>query len=65
MRIHPLHRKLWRDAWHYRGQLAAIVAVVTCGIAIFVTMRSMNGFLRGSRDRYYAEYRRSFAPIRA
>jgi putative ABC transport system permease protein len=52
---------LWRDAWHYRGQLAAIIAVVTCGIALFVTMRSMNGFLRDSRDRYYAEYR--FADI--
>ncbi|HEU4333324.1 MAG TPA: FtsX-like permease family protein [Candidatus Eisenbacteria bacterium] len=59
--MHPLRRKLWRDAWHYRGQLAAIIAVVTCGIALFVTMRSMNGFLRDSRDRYYAEYR--FADI--
>lgn len=59
--MHPLHRKLWRDAWHYRGQLAAIVAVVSCGIALFVSMRSMNGFLRGSRDSYYARYR--FADI--
>lgn len=66
MRIHPLHRKLWRDAWHYRGQLAAIVAVVTCGIALFVSMRSMHGFLRDSRDRYYAEYRFAdlFAQVR-
>lgn len=59
--MHPLHRKLWRDAWHYRGQLAAIIAVVTCGIALFVTLRSMNGFLRDSRDSYYAQYR--FADI--
>jgi len=57
----PLHRKLWRDAWHYRGQLTAIIAVVTCGIALFVTMRSMHGFLRDSRDSYYAEHR--FADI--
>lgn len=64
--MHPLRRKLWRDAWHYRGQLAAIIAVVTCGIALFVTMRSMNGFLRDSRDRYYAEYRFAdvFAQVR-
>jgi putative ABC transport system permease protein len=61
VKMHPLHRKLWRDAWHYRGQLAAIIAVVTCGIALFVTMRSMNGFLRNSRDSYYARYR--FADI--
>jgi putative ABC transport system permease protein len=55
--VRLLNRKLLRDAWHYRGQFAAIVAVVTCGVALFVALRSMNGFLRGSRDRYYAEYR--------
>ncbi len=55
--MHPLQRKLWRDAWHYRGQLLAIVAVVTCGIALFVAMRSMHGQLRQSRDAYYAQYR--------
>ena len=64
--MHPLHRKLWRDAWHYRGQLTAIVAVVTCGIALFVTMRSMHGFLRDSRTSYYAQYRFAdlFAQVR-
>ncbi len=59
--MHPLHRKLWRDAWHHRGPLAAIVAVAICGIALFVTMRSMHGYLADSRDRYYADYR--FADI--
>jgi putative ABC transport system permease protein len=51
--------------WHYRGQLAAVVAVVACGVALFVALRSMNGFLRGSRDRYYAEYHLAhvFAPL--
>lgn len=64
--MHPLQRKLWRDAWHYRGQLTAIVAVITCGIALFVAMRSMNGFLRDSRDAYYAQYRFAdvFAQVR-
>lgn len=64
--MRPLDRKLLRDAWHYRGQFAAIIAVVTCGVALFVALRSMNGFLRGSRDRYYAEYRFPdvFAPLK-
>ena len=64
--MRPLDRKLLRDAWHYRGQFAAIIAVVTCGVALFVALRSMNGFLRGSRDRYYAEYRFAdvFAPLK-
>jgi putative ABC transport system permease protein len=63
--MRALDRKLWRDVWHYRGQLAAIVAVVSCGIALFVTLRSMNGFLRGSRDQFYNDYRFAniFAPL--
>ncbi len=64
--MRALDRKLWRDAWHYRSQLAAIIAVVACGIALFVTLRSMNGFLRGSRDRFYATSRFAdiFAPLK-
>jgi putative ABC transport system permease protein len=64
--MRALDRKLLRDAWHYRGQFAAITAVVGCGVALFVALRSMNGFLRGSRDRYYAEYRFAdvFAPLK-
>lgn len=64
--MRPLDRKLLRDAWHYRGQFGAIVAVISCGVALFVALRSMNGFLRGSRDRYYAEYRFPdvFAPLK-
>jgi putative ABC transport system permease protein len=55
--MRPLERKLLRDLWHYRGPMAAIVAVTTCGIALFISLRSMNGYLRLSRDRYYAAYR--------
>jgi putative ABC transport system permease protein len=54
--MRQLDRKLWRDAWHYRSQLGAIVAVVACGIALFVTLRSMNGHLRRSRDDFYERY---------
>lgn len=59
--MRALDRKLLRDAWHYRSQLGAIVAVVLCGIALFVSLRSMNGYLRGSRDRFYEDFR--FADI--
>ena len=52
-----LARKLRRDAWHYRGQMTAIAAVVACGIATFVALRSMHGHLRASRDAYYATAR--------
>jgi len=55
--MRAIDRKLLRDAWHYRSQLGAIVAVVLCGIALFVSLRSMNGYLRGSRDRFYEDYR--------
>ena len=64
--MRALDRKLWRDAWHYRSQLGAIVAVVACGIALFVTLRSMNGHLRRSRDDFYERYRFAdvFVPLK-
>jgi len=64
--MRALDRKLFRDAWHYRSQLAAIVAVVTCGIALYVSLRSMNGHLRTSRDGFYERYRFAdiFVPIK-
>lgn len=64
--MRALDRKLWRDAWHYRGQMTAIAAVVACGIALFVALRSMNGYLRDSRDAYYRTSRFAdvFVPVR-
>lgn len=64
--MRALDRKLLRDAWHYRSQLAAIVAVVACGVALFVTLRSMNGHLRRSRDAFYEQYRFAdvFVPLK-
>jgi putative ABC transport system permease protein len=55
--VRALRRKLVRDAWHYRAQITAIAAVVTCGIGLFVALRSMNRFLRDSRDEFYASHR--------
>lgn len=64
--MRALNRKLWRDAWHYRGQMTAIAAVVACGIALFVSLRSMNGYLRTSRDAYYtrSHFADVFVPVR-
>jgi putative ABC transport system permease protein len=64
--MRALDRKLLRDAWHYRSQLGAIVAVVTCGVALFVALRSMNGHLRRSRDDFYEKYRFAdlFVPLK-
>ena len=64
--MRALTRKLLRDAWHYRGQMTAIAAVVACGIATFVALRSMHGHLRGSQRAYYASARFAdvFAPVR-
>lgn len=63
--MRALHRKSWRDSLHYRGQLIAITAVVICGIALFVSLRSMHGFLRDTRDQYYEQSRfaQVFAPV--
>lgn len=54
--MRALGRKLLRDAWHFRSQVVAIAIVMACGIAMFVTMRSMHGYLRDRKDAYYAEY---------
>ena len=64
--MRAIDRKLLRDAWHYRSQLGAIVAVVTCGVALFVALRSMNGHLRRSRDAFYEQYRFAdvFVPLK-
>lgn len=64
--MRALNRKLWRDIWHFRSQLSAIVAVVASGIALFVALRSMHGFLRESQAAFYDRYRFAdvFAPLK-
>ncbi len=52
-----LHRKLRRDVWHARGQLGAIALVLACGVALFVALRSMHGYLRYRQAAYYREAR--------
>src|SRR6516225_4012535 len=52
-----LHRKLLRDLVHMRGQAIAITLVIACGVASFVSMRSMYRSLLNSQNDYYATYR--------
>ncbi|MFN9210876.1 MAG: ABC transporter permease [Betaproteobacteria bacterium] len=52
-----LNRKLLRDAWHLRGQLAACAVVVAVGVASFVAFYSMLHSLAASQQAYYAGWR--------
>ena len=52
-----LRRKLYRDAWRHRGPLSAIAVVMTCGVALFIALRSMHGYLRERQAAYYADSR--------
>jgi putative ABC transport system permease protein len=54
--MRTLDLKVLRDARHLKGQLIAVAALVTCGIAAFIMLRSMYGYLLGSQQSYYADY---------
>ncbi len=56
-RLPLLDRKLLRDLWHLRGAFAAVALVVASGIALFVSLRSMHGYLLGAQRDYYASGR--------
>ena len=53
----PLDRKLFRDLGHLWGQMVAVGLVVTCGIGMFVTLRSMHRYLVKTQAGYYEQYR--------
>ena len=52
-----IDKKLLRDILHWRGQIVAIVLVVACGIASFVSMLSAYESLQLSQATYYNNYR--------
>ncbi len=52
-----LTRKLMRDIGGAKGQSLAVMAVVMCGIACYVTIASAHRNLLLTRDTYYAKYR--------
>jgi len=57
MPVSALDRKLLRDLAHLWGQMAAVTLVVTCGIGMFVTLRSMHRYLQKTQAGYYSQYR--------
>ena len=65
--MRPLDRKVLRDLWRMKSQMAAVAAVVAVGVASFVSLWSMYEYLKTSRDVYYREYRfaRVFAGLKS
>ncbi|MBM4394851.1 MAG: ABC transporter permease [Deltaproteobacteria bacterium] len=51
--MRAIHRKLWRDLWHMRGQALAIVLLVACATMTFVGAVSTRRSLQVSRGHYY------------
>lgn len=54
--MRALDRKVLRDVKHLKGQLFAVAVLVACGVAVFIMLRSMYGYLRGGQSTYYAQY---------
>src|SRR5512140_2982394 len=52
-----LHRKLFRDLLQLRGQVIAVALVVACGVASYVSMRSVYISLLSTQQSYYRDYR--------
>ncbi len=55
--VNALHRKLLRDLWHLRAQVAAIGVVAAFGIATVLVTYSSYRSLVLARAAYYADYR--------
>lgn len=52
-----LRRKLLRELWAMKGQIATIALVLASGIASFLMLRGTVDCLERSRDRYYERHR--------
>ena len=52
-----LERKLSRDLWRLKGQVATIALVLACGMMAMIMLRSTWSSLLGARDAYYERYR--------
>jgi putative ABC transport system permease protein len=55
--VTKLQRKLLRDLWTMRGQVLAIIAVVACGIASYVSMLSVHASLADAGAAYFERHR--------
>ncbi|MEO6079430.1 MAG: FtsX-like permease family protein [Steroidobacteraceae bacterium] len=56
-RLAKLDRKLLRDLLRMKMQMAAVSAVLACGVVLAVMANGMYDSLERARDRYYAQYR--------
>lgn len=52
-----LDHKLWRDLWHLRAQMTAIMLVMACGVVTYIMFSSTHNSLQLSRNDYYDNYR--------
>ncbi|MDX1491732.1 MAG: FtsX-like permease family protein [Pseudohongiellaceae bacterium] len=52
-----LNKKLWREAWHLRGQLFSIALVVAAGLMAILTMRGSYDTLVNAQAQYYRDTR--------
>ncbi len=52
-----INRMLARDLLHLRGQVIAVILVVACGIATYITMRGAYEALLAAQSSYYSRYR--------
>lgn len=55
--MRALNIKLWRDLWQIRGQVLAIMLVITAGIATYIMFLSTLDSLRLTQANYYQQYR--------
>lgn len=54
--MRALHRKLLRDIFHLRSQVAAIALVIACAVTTMVTSRTIIVSLSATQQSYYATY---------
>ncbi len=64
--MRTLDRKLLRNLASMKGPVIAIVLIIACGVASFVTVITAYRGLKASRDAYYRRYRMAdvFAPVK-
>jgi len=55
--VSALDRKLARDLWRLKGQVATIGLVLACGIMAMIMLRSTWQSIIAARDAYYDQYR--------
>jgi putative ABC transport system permease protein len=55
--VNALDRKLGRDLWRLKGQVATIALVLACGMMAMIMLRSTWQSLLAARDTYYDAYR--------